>query len=612
MRKRFYRATAVILAAFTLCPPMAYAAEVVGAASTVTTAETEDTEESVESQLLKDQFGAVTLYRWEKFTGSASELYKKLDEWTPIMLEADGSYISGVPRDCLYGSNEYSENAIDDWQRERFGYSDMSVLESIKGKEWFNTYIYKDDIKWGRITYNNGYKIYDDSGTVLIRSDDRSYNYKNKDNMVKTDRQIFYTDDDRNCLFAKYEKSAEDRQGCVHFLMKKPAAGEEYEVFSSIWTDNDYTKRRAGLIVQKRTAGPIMGFPVEKAGNETYRFYRVFDYCNPPFNSYLNLVDDVTYMEVNRSTAFTVFIGTEHHFSSLKGDTTIKDGQVLSVSEADYIAADGAEWSDGQGNHTVGCFIPNGTTLTIESGGVLVISGNLLNDGTIINNGGTILIRNGGSISSFLAGKNIAANGCGTLKCNGGDILIEKGGSLYAGMCDADANIVPFSLDNNSTLINCGLLVYGQMNLGEGARFEMRDGSKTIGGVIGDFEYVDKLYKKLVNNLNQTQWTMKMKEEFEAAGYRTERITSGKTSTLYVYEKVPGNIDTDYDILSYYDSKILSASSGIPSDCLGIKKSDGYGANITAGSSRTSILKWPLAKLEDDKLKGLVTDKADL
>lgn len=165
------------------------------------------------------------------------------------------------------------------------------------------------------------------------------------------------------------------------------------------------------------------------------------------------------------------------HYASLRNGTTVSEGSILSISSGEYISADG-------GNDKVdGVILPTGSTLTIEKGGILSIDSDFVNNGTIINNGGTILVKDGGTLAPYMQESDAAKNGCGSLKCLGGDIIIMKGGAVYAGLNDSSGSIVPFQLDKNSTLINQGLLVYGSLRLGEASRIELYGGSKTVGSV---------------------------------------------------------------------------------------------------------------------------------
>lgn len=169
------------------------------------------------------------------------------------------------------------------------------------------------------------------------------------------------------------------------------------------------------------------------------------------------------------------YIGKKYMFSALEGTTTIKEGQILSISESDYITTEG----DGDGQN--GVILRNGSKVIIEKGGILSIEGNFINNGIIENRGGTIIVKKGGNIFPFQQGTDVNKNGCGSIKCVGGDIIIQKGGAVYGGLSDINGSPCPFWLDEGSVLMNQGLLVYGNLRLGSGSRVELYEDSVAYG-----------------------------------------------------------------------------------------------------------------------------------
>ena len=183
--------------------------------------------------------------------------------------------------------------------------------------------------------------------------------------------------------------------------------------------------------------------------------------------------EDMIYLPSNiKNRQFKIFVETAAVKYTAIPNYTVKGS--FDIKAGKYGDANGGT------DKTDGIMIPKGVTLIIDKGAVMTVSGHLVNNGTIINKG-TIVIQNGGCIAPFRPGTSPSENGCGTIKCIGGDIVILKGGALYAGMGDDNGADVPFYLDSNSTLINKGLLVYGTMNLGQSARLDLHDGSKTYG-----------------------------------------------------------------------------------------------------------------------------------
>ena len=170
----------------------------------------------------------------------------------------------------------------------------------------------------------------------------------------------------------------------------------------------------------------------------------------------------------------TWYVGEKLRFTTLRANTVVAENSILQIQNNTFIDENNREQT------VTGVMIPAGETLTINPGGILSIEGTLINNGTIINRG-TIIVKNKGNITPFLTSGQKDTYGCGAIKCLGGDIIIQNGGTIYGGLNDAAGNIVDFHLDSSSTLINQGLLVYGSMRLGDGARVELYEGSKTYG-----------------------------------------------------------------------------------------------------------------------------------
>ncbi len=171
------------------------------------------------------------------------------------------------------------------------------------------------------------------------------------------------------------------------------------------------------------------------------------------------------------------YIGKRLHYGSIGNDLTINKDSILPVYANKYINSEGKEVT------VDGIIIPEGTTLTVADGGILSIEGTLINNGSIVvNSGGTVIVKNGGTICPYMQGGSYKEKGSGTIKSAGGDILIMPGGTIYGGLNDGYGATVPFELNDNATLINQGLLVYGSMLLGTNARVELYEGSKTYGG----------------------------------------------------------------------------------------------------------------------------------
>ena len=174
---------------------------------------------------------------------------------------------------------------------------------------------------------------------------------------------------------------------------------------------------------------------------------------------------------------FRMYVGEEYHFRKQEIDQYFYKKEITRVTSGEYIA---------EGNkkmHAEGTIIPPGVTLHLGEGSILSVEGALINNGTIENNGGVILVKKGGSIAPFLPGDgNVEKQGRGAIRMNGGDMIIQEGGAVYAGLGDEAGNTTHFDLDAGSTIINQGLLVFGSLKMGQGGRLEMYPTSKTFSG----------------------------------------------------------------------------------------------------------------------------------
>lgn len=268
------------------------------------------------------------------------------------------------------------------------------------------------------------------------------------------------------------------------------------------------------------------------------------------------------------------FIGEYKHFSALVGKTTVGDGQILSISENDYIGAGGDDSASQDG-----VVIPNGSKIIIEKGGILSIEGNVINNGLIENRGGTILVKKGGSIFPFQQGSSPTINGCGAIKCVGGDIIIQEGGAIYAGLADKNGAQVPFLLDESSVLINQGLLVYGNMRLGNGVRVELYENSRTYGsfGTQSDVQSVDYaispnksewMVKYLTQELTLREWLYMMRSRSDEIEMIYNKWISEDPGDSYVKETVIPTVEKlakesdDYNVEIFKSESYPDPSNG--------------------------------------------------
>lgn len=123
---------------------------------------------------------------------------------------------------------------------------------------------------------------------------------------------------------------------------------------------------------------------------------------------------------------FQVYIGVKEQWSAIRSDYTIRNGMVANYNGYIYLE-------------------PN-VTVTVEEGGVLSISGTLYNNGTIQNNGGTVLVQQDSSIEQFCLGDPRG----GALRCDGGDLVILSGGRVTTNSLE---------MYHGATCTNFGVLV---------------------------------------------------------------------------------------------------------------------------------------------------------
>ncbi|MBO6215849.1 MAG: hypothetical protein J6N76_10055, partial [Lachnospiraceae bacterium] len=231
--------------------------------STVDVSGEEDTMEETGSTLIKDSFsGHLTLYRWEKVTGE----FPKKDELQPVMLYTSNAYFSGNPRTNFYYSaaslreisfNELMKQGKDAYRMsikelgEYTGLHTVEDLASIKTQSWLNNL----KARYHTSYYAMGGQDINIAGDKdldnFLRVPDRAYQYQKKDPQIKTDRDVFYTDDNRDCPYIMYVEPKYDNQGN---LKTDPGfnlyyrGDSDYIYFLATATDGDGKKTGGQLI----------------------------------------------------------------------------------------------------------------------------------------------------------------------------------------------------------------------------------------------------------------------------------------------------------------------------------------------------------------------------
>lgn len=430
--------------------------------------EEDESENTVSGEILDDCFGEVVIYRWQKLTANN---YPNDREWHPTMFFWGHAY--QLSMNAVFPNDVYLDKSH----------------TTISGAHVFG----RDGL--GEYPLNN--KNVDTDGAAAIPA-----KYAANDAELKNGvgRNVFYTTGDKNCSYILYEGiEANSKKPYYQVRLSNGKAGTSSAVVGAVGTGmlnllngKDKTTPSTGqlsgkLVISQNTpasGGEPLIFDVQSNGE-----CLIYDRNEDDNDVYLVIKNNwflgeskfegaggilQNQYDADDETAL-IYFGERYRYSAVKDDVTIGSGQILSISPSQYV-----DTGDNVQNQN-GVILQNGKTITINKGGILSISGEFINNGTIINNGGTILIKKNGTIYPFRTGSVPSVNGCGTIKCLGGDIIIKNGGTLYAGLNDESGNIVPFYLDDGSTLINKGLLVYGSMRMGEGARMECYGTSKTYG-----------------------------------------------------------------------------------------------------------------------------------
>ncbi len=196
---------------------------------------------------------------------------------------------------------------------------------------------------------------------------------------------------------------------------------------------------------------------------------------------------------------FRWYVGTPHVFATIKGqagtngketggDTTSGEGRVTTIKKGQVYAIKECTYEDAQGklNTSEGVILPETSKIVIEKGGILSVEANFINNGRIVNNGGTIILKASpdgktpnGCISPFLETNE------GTIECsNGGTIIVMPGCKLFtlSDLCmnnnndkiDKKGVDYALSLNDGSTIINYGLMVNSYAYMDCSCRIENR------------------------------------------------------------------------------------------------------------------------------------------
>lgn len=478
----------------------------------------------------KENMEEYVVYRWSPVT-SGTMPGENDSDWHLAMLfrvwdnKIEGPYLNGkVPERLYLGSKPMYIPE---------GYNRDSILTYQSGSPaWDN--VDKNDVA--------------ESTTHYLRN---KYVYGYNDDTVDPNLDLFYTADDRDCLSIKKVSTSTYRRdssglGSIEYEIKfKSSNDKEYYLWGNVDSDNDanfwaLTKDQSKDLEKTmkdnnydesyKTTNRFcfMNLGKLKNGRETYNIVGEIKGHDPwLWMSSSGKEDEQWWYFRDKKTSdsrFVWFNGDELRYSAFRSSYELSNHMILSITKSTY-TDESKEKASQQG-----VFLPRGKKITVNDGCILSISGNFINNGTIeINKGGTLIIRDGGTVYPFLPGTKPSQNGCGTIKCLGGDIVIMKGGALYGGLADENGSIADFNLDKNATLINQGLLVYGNMRLGPDSRVELYEGSKTYGGY-----YQMKFSYKKVEEVAMDYVGKNAIKAYSSLGWsEIARVKTGSTKSEY-------------------------------------------------------------------------------
>ncbi|SEF71746.1 hypothetical protein SAMN04487934_102252 [Eubacterium ruminantium] len=294
-------------------------------------------------------------------------------------------------------------------------------------------------------------------------------------------------------IYLMYNKSSGEKESVLQLtnsynfvdnLDEVKYSGHKLQILQTGANANDYTYNIKGSYSNGNrvaTLGIMNGWMIPVDQSYTYM----------PKASYRNQFEEIC------ATRFRVWVGTQHVFASIKGEGGDEEtgvGGVTSIDEGSMLIVGDATYTDQNGKpaQAEGVLLPEGSKIVIEKGGVLAIEGNFINKGKIVNNGGVILVKDGGCISPYMDTDE------GTITMNGGDMIIMPGGKVYAmaqkgqylsnwkgqraSYTDTTYYQDYITLADCSNIINYGTVVATRATVSKDSKIENRRGGTAIFG----------------------------------------------------------------------------------------------------------------------------------
>lgn len=257
--------------------------------------------------------------------------------------------------------------------------------------------------------------------------------------------------------------------------------------------DNDEEKAsETGPTVGVTKSGYLVGYEAKRLNGYGGGEYSVDHFTTR--GSHHNYARNIFWPEAPGVYAlFKWYVGTPHVFATIKGqagadgkenggDEVTGEGRVTKIGKGQVYCVKDTTYKDDSGalQRSEGVILPETSTMIIQKGGILSVESNMINNGKIICDGGTIIIKPSekegepdGCISPFMDTKE------GTIEVkNGGTIIVMPGCKLFtlSDKCMNDRNSKLYGygaggdpallLTSGATIINYGLMVnsYAKMD----------------------------------------------------------------------------------------------------------------------------------------------------
>ena len=287
-----------------------------------------------------------------------------------------------------------------------------------------------------------------------------------------------------------------DRASSEHIYIFPNKSGGEGEPIAQLTNSYPFfeskdAERRYYSIVQTTSSKDNTLYAIKGNADALQYLCPVNGWLTPIHYAYMNGAgqDYTNNFKENIHYTYYLYAGTQYVFASLKGEggdkdtgeggtTIIDDGQMLIVGDATY------KDQNGKTAKADGVVLPETSTIIVKKGGVLSIEGVFINKGTIINEGGTIIVKDGGSVFPYMDSAE------GFIEINGGDMIIMPGGKVYTlGPSPKKSNGVYvnckdyLSVINGGNVINYGTLMTSRCAISHGSKIENRKGAVAAFGI---------------------------------------------------------------------------------------------------------------------------------